>query len=403
MRRTLILLVLAVGAGYLWWEREGAQKLVAERAPFLANLMERRPRRPPPSRRVVEHRSPVPVVVAPAARKDIPLTIEGIGTVQAIASIAIKPRIDSQIVSIAVAEGARVKQGDLLVTLDQRALKAQLAQADAQLAKARAQLVQLRRDLARYDELLAKRIGTEVQRDTALTAFRVGEAQIAADEAARSNLETSLSFTELRAPVSGRIGSIPLKVGTTVRSADAQAILTVNQVDPIYIGFAVPQTSFPELRAALAAGPVQVNAKTASGNATGTVAFVENTVDLATGTVLAKALMPNADEKLWPGSFVSVSVSLGVEPGVVAIPSSAVQIGQQGSYVFVVGQGGKAELRNVSITRTVGAESVIGRGLTGNESVVIDGQLRLVNGGQVQIQTTRTGESSPSIAVPERS
>jgi multidrug efflux system membrane fusion protein len=403
MSGRVVLVVLVLAAAGLWWKREEASRFVADRipaaAPYLAlgsgdgaGRAAAASRRTPPA---------VPVILTAAEKKPVAVTIDAVGTVQPLASIQVKARVDSQITHMEVAEGAKVKEGDLLVRLDNRALKAQLAQADALVTKDRAQLEQARRDLARAEDLLAKRISTEVQRDTAATAVKVQEAQLAADEAARANLAALLSYTEIRAPVSGRIGSIALKVGTMVKAVDTQPIMTVNQLDPIYVSFAVPQSVFSDLRRALNAGKVAVEARVGNGTAGGTVAFTENTVDLATGTVLAKALMNNSDERLWPGAFVSVRAVLGVEANAVAVPSAAVQIGQQGSYVFVVRDGRKAELVPVTVARTVGNESVIASGLSGGEKVVVDGQLRLVNGAEVQIVPAKASEGVAKGLDPE--
>jgi multidrug efflux system membrane fusion protein len=388
----ILLTVLLVAGALLWWKREEAGRLVAERipaaAPYLtataapgkgADAPAGRSRTPPA----------VPVILANAEKKSLPVTIEAVGTVQSLASIQIKARVDSQIATVDVEEGAKVEAGDLLLTLDNRSIKAQLAQAQAMVAKNRAQLLQARRDFARAEDLLAKRIGTEVQRDTAATTVKVQEAQLAADEAQRANLAALLSYTEIRAPVSGRIGSIALKSGTTVKAGDAQPIMTVNQLNPIHVSFAVPQAMFGDLRKALAQGKVAVEARVGEGMSAGTVAFVENTVDAATGTVLARALMNNTDERLWPGAFVSVRVVLGIQADAVSVPSAAVQLGQQGSYVFVVRDGRKAELQPVTVARTIGNDSVISAGLAGSEKVVVDGQLRLVNGAAVQIVQAR--------------
>ncbi|MDB5592252.1 efflux RND transporter periplasmic adaptor subunit [Enterovirga sp.] len=387
MIRVLLLAGLAAAAGFLFWKKDEALRFASERAPILAPYLPKPgtvqagapgPTRPAPP--------PVPVVLAKAERRSVPVTVDAVGTVQSMASIAIKPRIDSQIAAISVKEGALVREGDLLVQLDDRALRAQLAQADAMVEKDRAQVQQARRDLARFEELLSKRIGTEVQRDTAATLLRVQQAQLAADMANRDNLATLLTYTVIRAPISGRIGSIALKVGTTVRSADAQAIATINQVDPIYVSFAIPQSLFGSLRTAMAAGRVGIEARVGDWSVPGHVAYLENTVDLATGTIVAKAEMANRDERLWPGAFVAVQATLGVEAEAVAVPSAAVQIGQQGAYVFVVGTDRRAKLTPVTVARTAGTDTVISRGLTGDEQVVVDGQLRLVDGALVQAQ-----------------
>jgi len=202
----------------------------------------------------------------------------------------------------------------------------------------------------------------------------------------KANIQTQISYTEIRAPVSGRIGSIPFKVGTTLRVGDNTAsgvLATINQVNPIYVSFAIPQVFLPDLRAAMAKGPVQVTAVIDDKRKqTGVMAFIENNVDAMTGTVTGKARIDNANEGLWPGQFIKAEIVLGVEPEALAIPAPAVQLGPQGAYVFVV-KDGVAEVRQVTVKRTQGGESVIGQGLKAGEQVVIDGQLRLVNGAPV--------------------
>ena len=389
MIRALLLLCFAGVVGALWWKREDATRMAVERVPALAPYLSGHEVAAAPA---APRQTPaIPVVTASAEKRPVPVTIDAIGTVQSMASIQIKARIDSQIVAVNVQEGALVKQGDLLMKLDDRSIKAQLAQAEALIEKDRAQVEQARRDFARAEDLLNKRIGTEVGRDTAATLVKVQQAQLAADIASRDNLAALLSYTEIRAPISGRIGSVALKIGTTVKAADTLPIATVNQVDPIYVSFAVPQSLFGNLRTALLAGKVGIEAKVGEFSVPGTVAFVENTVDLATGTVLAKAEMKNSDERLWPGAFVAVQATLGVEQGAIAIPSAAVQIGQSGAYVFVVKER-RAALTPVTVSRTAGGSSVISQGLGGGEQVVIDGQLRLVDGATVQVQQGRTRE-----------
>jgi multidrug efflux system membrane fusion protein len=332
---------------------------------------------------------PVPVVTTTIAPKSMPIIVEAVGTVQAIASVQIKTRIDSQIVKVNVEEGALVRQGDLLFELDSRALRAQLSQIEAQIRKDQAQLEQAKRDSARADELLTKGAGTVVTRDTFYTAQKAAEAQLESDGAVRQNILTQISYTEIRAPVSGRIGSIPNKVGTTLRVGDNAAtsvLATINQVDPIFVSFALPQVFLPELRAAMARGRVQVNAiVNDTVRQSGEMAFIENTVDAATGTVTAKARIANANEGLWPGQFVKAEVVLGVEPDALAVPAAAVQLGPQGPYVFVVTDG-HVVLRPITIKRNQGGEAVVGKGVAAGEQIVVDGQLRLVNGAPVMVR-----------------
>ena len=350
---------------------------------------------------------PVPVVVTKVEKKAMPIVIEAVGTVQAIASIQIKARLDSQIMKVNVAEGALVKEGDLLFELDSRSLRAQLAQIEAQIRKDQVQVMQAKRDLQRYEDLLAKNAGTVVSRDTGFTTLKAAEAQLEADEAAKASVQTSLTFTEIRAPVSGRIGSISSKAGTVVRIGDntaTSALATINQINPIYVVFAVPQVFLPDIRAAMAKGEVRVDAIVDDNRRqSGTLAFLENQVDQLTGTVTAKARIANASELLWPGQFVKVEIVLGVESDAISVPAPAIQLGPQGPYLFVI-KDGVAELRQVLVKRTQNGESVIGKGLADGEQAVIDGHLRLVNGANVAVRpaTPTPAATTPAQAQPPR-
>lgn len=340
----------------------------------------------------------VPVVITTVSKKPMPIVVDAVGTVQSIASVQIKPRMDSQIMKVNVEEGAFVKEGDILFELDGRTLRAQLAQIEAQIRKDQTQVEQAKRDLQRYEELFAKNAGTQVQRDNAGTALKTAEAQLEADQASKASVQTLLSYTEIRAPVSGRIGSIANKAGAVVRIGDNTAtstLATINQIDPIYVSFAIPQVILPDLRAAMANGPVKVTAIVDDHKKrSGVMAFIENNVDPNTGTVTAKARIDNTNELLWPGQFVKVEITLGVEADAMSVPAAAVQLGPQGPFLYVV-KDGVAELRNVVVKRTQNGESVIGKGIEGGESVVTDGQLRLVNGANVSI---KPGANEPATA-----
>ena len=409
MVRLAVLAVIAVavgGAGYVYRD-EVAQKLglatasAAEKGGAASPAASAQPQG---RRGRLNPGGPVPVVVTKVDKKPMPIVIEAVGTVQAIASIQIKARLDSQIMKVNVEEGALVKEGDLLFELDSRTLRAQLGQIEAQIRKDQAQIVQAKRDTERADGLLTKGAGTVVQRDNSSTTLKSLEAQLESDEATRQSVLTQLSFTEIRAPVSGRIGSISSKAGTVVRVGDnttTSALATINQVDPIYVAFAIPQVFLPDIRAAMAKGDVKVNALIDdTRKQSGAIAFIENNVDPLTGTVTAKARIGNANEGLWPGQFVKVEVVLGIEPQAIAVPAPAIQLGPQGPYLFVV-KDGVAELRNVVIKRTQGGESVIGKGLEGGEQVVVDGQLRLVNGANVGIRPA-TPEPPATATAPPR-
>lgn len=385
----LATVVVAVGGAAYAYRDQVAQRLGLDSVAKAAQQAQSSPAamaQPPGRRGRASPGGPVPVVVTTVAPKSLPVVIEAVGTVQAIASVQIKPRIDSQIMKVNVEEGALVKQGDLLFELDNRTLKAQLAMIEAQIRKDQAQIQQAKRDTERADGLLTKGAGTVVNRDTSFTNLKSLEAQLEADEANKQNVLTQLTYTELRAPVSGRIGSINFKVGAIVRQSDntATAVLgTINQIDPIFVSFAIPQVLLPELRAAMAKGAVKVNAIVDDNQKqAGAMAFIENTVDPNTGTVTAKARIANANEGLWPGQFVRAEVILGVEADALSLPSGAVQLGPKGPYVFVI-KDNVAELRQIEVKRTQQGETIVGNGLQAGETVVVDGQLRLVNGAPV--------------------
>lgn len=329
------------------------------------------------------------------------IRFEGVGIVQPLATVAIKSRLDSQVVEVGVEEGAKVKTGDLLLRLDDRTLRAQLAQIEGQIAKDDAQVEQAGRDLARYEDLLERKIGTQVQRDTAATTLAGLKAQREADFAQKRNIETQIGFTEIRAPITGRIGSITAKMGAVVRAADTTPLMTINQIEPIYIAVGVPQPLVADLREAMLKGEVPVSAVSGSATEAGTVAFIENTIDPATGTLIAKAKMGNTRETLWPGAFVRATVTLGVDPQALTVPLAAVQNGQDGHYVFIADETGRARQVKVEVARGDGDDVVIRKGLNPGDRVVTSGQLRIINGTPIQPRGAGNG-ASPSPGAGKR-
>lgn len=408
VRWAVIASVAVVACGAVYAFRDDIGQKLGFSAPANATATAASPAgaaQPPGRRGRMSPGGPVPVVATTVTPKALPVVIEAVGTVQAIVSIQIRPRIDSQIVKVNVAEGGLVKEGDLLFQLDDRTLKAQLGQIEAQIRKDQSQVAQARRDVQRTEELLGKGAGTMVNRDTAFTALKAAEAQLEADEANRASVLTSLTYTEIRAPVSGRIGSIAFKAGAIVRQSDnsaAAVLATINQVDPIFVSFAIPQVLLPDLRAAMAKGDVKVNAIVNDDlKQSGSMAFIENSVDPNTGTVTAKARIANANEGLWPGQFVRAEVILGIESDALSLPSAAVLLGPQGPYVFVI-KDNVAELRAIEIKRTQHGNSIVGRGVRPGEVVVIDGQLRLVNGAAVSPRAAAGEQPKPASPPPPR-
>jgi multidrug efflux system membrane fusion protein len=344
--------------------------------------------------RTVQNAAPaVPVLIAPATRKAMPVRLDAIGTVQPIATVAVKSRVDGQIADVKISDGQAVKTGDVLFILDTRAAGAQLMQAEAALAKDRAQLENAKRDVARFKPLTEKEFISRQQFDTAQTNAASLEATVLADQATVDNFKVQLTYYTIRSPMDGRVGTIALKTGNAVKAQDTISLVTINQIKPIYASYAVPQRELPGIRAAMSAGtvPVQATIPGDPGQAiTGKIFFFDNQIDPTTGTISVKAIFDNADERLWPGEFVNVSTTLRVDPDVVVVPASAVQVGQTGSFVYVVKADNTVEFRPVTVSRTINNESVIAKGLNGDERVVTDGQLRLTNGSRVEIRTSNT-------------
>jgi multidrug efflux system membrane fusion protein len=328
----------------------------------------------------------VAVEVATAVKRSTPVQIEALGTVTPIASVALKSRIDSEITGIHFDDGARVKQGDLLITLDSRTIEALILQAEGNIARDRAQLEGAERDIRRYTELVQKNATPITNLDNAKTQAAVYGAALKANEAMLKNLHVQLSYATIRAPISGRISAASVKVGNFVRSADIVPIATIIQTAPVYVSFPMPQVSLPALRVAIAEGQPSVEAVIPGEpkRAVGRIAMIENSVDAATGMVNVRAAMPNENELLWPGTLVQTYLNLRSEEAV-TVPSAAVQISQTGQFVYVI-KDDKAELHPVKVARVLGNITVIESGVAEGDAVVVDGHLLLTNGASVTIR-----------------
>ena len=328
----------------------------------------------------------VPVAAAKAVKKSVPVRLDALGTVTTVASVAVKPRIDSEIIAVKFEDGARVKQGDILFVLDSRAIEAQMAQVQGNIARDQAQIDGAERDIRRYTDLVAKGATPIVNLENAKTQQGTFAGALKADQAALENLKVQLSYCTIRASISGRISMASVKVGNIVRQADLNPLATINQIGPIYVSFTVPQRSLPEVRAAIAAETASLEAVVPGSNAreTGQVTMVENTVDPATGMVTIRATMPNAKEVLWPGTLVNTGLTLRAEDRI-TIPATALQLSQAGSFVFVV-KDNAVTVRPVKIDRTVDGVSVVESGIEEGDVVVTDGQLLLSNGSKVTVR-----------------
>jgi multidrug efflux system membrane fusion protein len=333
----------------------------------------------------------IAVLAGKALRKDVPYRVESLGTVQPLVTVSIRSRVDSQVVKVHFEDGAKVNEGDLLFTLDSRSIDAQIQQAEATLALARSQLEKAERDRDRIAGLAAKGTLSQVQEADSKTNVEVLKATVAQNEANLQNLRVLRTYYDVKAPFTGRIGVANVRQGAIVRSADSGTPLaTINQIAPIYVAFGVPERFIPELRTAGDKATVEVAFQNELNMSGGKVAFIENTVDPQTGTILIRGIFQNADEKLWPGTLASVRVTLRVDPNLVTVPAEAVQSGQKGNFVFIV-ENNIARVRAVKVLRTADGEAILSEGLNGDETVVTDGQLSLRDGSRVEVKTRQAG------------
>ncbi|MCM8733940.1 efflux RND transporter periplasmic adaptor subunit [Azospirillum sp. A1-3] len=344
----------------------------------------------------------VPVVTQKVAVQAVPEQIVTIGSVQPIAAIAIKARVDSVVETVAFTEGQEVKAGDTLFTLDSRSLDAQLRQAQANLERDRANLDKAKGDVKRYGELVRTSAISRTTYDAAVATADALEGTVKADLAAIEAAKVSLSFTRITAPMDGRTGTITAKVGTMVRAADSNPLVTLTQLRPINVAFNVPEKHLPAIRTAMAAGSLAVTASIAGSHgetAQGKLSFVDSQVDQQTGTILVKGEFPNADTRLWPGQFVDTVLTLRVEQNALTIPDLAVQTGQKGRFVYVVKPDETVEVRPVTVERSHGGLSVVASGLQAGERVVVDGQSRLFPGAKISERAGKPAAPPPGETV----
>jgi RND family efflux transporter MFP subunit len=333
----------------------------------------------------------ISVELAKAERKPVPVDVDSIGTVTPISSVALKSRVETTIVSVHFEDGAKVREGDLLFTLDARQIDAQIEQAEGMLAKDQAQLEGAQRDLRRFSDLIGKGATTQVNVDNAKTQADILIGTIKADQSALDNLKVQKSFTIIRAPFSGRISAANVKIGNFVRPADTAPLAVINQMAPVYVTFAIPQRVLVDLREAMATGDSRVIATIPGHQRSedGKVAMVENSVDSTTGMITVRGIMNNANETLWPGILVNTKLIIRSEDAV-TVPSAAVQRSQNGNFVFIM-RDGKAHVEPVNVSRTFQGMSVVASGLSGGEDVIVDGQLLLSEGTPVAPRAPKAG------------
>jgi multidrug efflux system membrane fusion protein len=338
----------------------------------------------------------VPVSAAAAAVEDLPIMLDALGTVQAFNTITVVPQVAGRITEIAFTEGQEVKAGDVLVRLDPRTYQAALDQAIATKAQREAQLANARLDLQRYTQLVRSNGASQQQLDTQRAAVAQLEAQVQYDQATIDNARAQLDYTVIRSPIDGRIGLRQVDVGNLVQSSSS-GIVTVTQIRPVSVTFTLPQQALPQVMEAIAAGPVQVEARLPDpaiprlergpppASPVGTLVTVDNQVDQATGTIRLKATFPNEDQRLWPGAFVNIRLQVALLRGVTTIPLVAVQRGPDGPYAFVVQADNTVRQRPLTLGVVSGTLAMVRRGLQPGEQVVTSGALRLTDGAAVQV------------------
>ncbi len=331
---------------------------------------------------------PVPVLVSKAIRKTVAQRIHAIGRVEAYSTVEIKSQISGQVTQVHFKEGQDVSKGDLLFTIDPRPFEAALNQALADLNRDKAQKIQLANDFNRYETLLKEGVGSRQQYDEAKSKYEAIAATVAADEANVQTARLNLEYTSITSPIDGRTGNLILHEGNIVKANADTAMVVINQVKPVYVDFALPEQQLAIVRNNMRSHPlaVEVVAPSDKTDVRGKLSFVDNAVDANTGTIQLKGLFDNQDQKLWPGQFVDTYLTLSELPNAVLVPSQAVQTGSDGSYVFVIDPKMKAAIRKVAVGDTIEGDTVIESGLHGGETVVTDGQLRLIPGGKVMIK-----------------
>jgi multidrug efflux system membrane fusion protein len=339
---------------------------------------------PPPNAPVV------PVMVAKAVAKPMPIELHAIGTGQASSTVSIESQVAGIVSAVHYTQGQYVKKGDLLVSLDDRPFVAslQLAQANQSKDTANAELAQVQAE--RYDKLFQAGVVPKEEYDQYVATAQADEAAVQADKAAVDAAKLQVAYCSIYAPISGRTGVQLVFPGTVVKAADVPVLVVINQISPIFVNFAVPQQYLDEVKKYMANGRLAVQATPSDNSAPekGFLTFVNNTVDANTGTIQLIGTFQNADLRLWPGEFVTVVLRLAEQEDAIVVPSQAVMTGQQGDYLFVVQPDMTVDLRNVKVERTENGESVITEGVKPGETVVTDGQVRLIAGSRVVIRAS---------------
>lgn len=334
--------------------------------------------------------APIPVTVSIAIQKTVPVELRAIGNVQAYSTVTVKSKVGGELVGVRFKEGQDVKKGAPLFTIDPRPYEAALKQAEANLERDVAQAKHAREDARRYESLIQKGVVPQQQYDKFRTDADALEATVLADRAAVENAKIQLGYCSIHSPIDGRTGSLIVQQGNHIKAEDI-SLVVINQIVPIDVAFSVPEQFLSEIKKYMALGKLQVEALVPMDDERperGVITFIDNAVDTNTGTIRLKGTFANREKKLWPGQFVNVVLTLTMEPNAIVVPSQAIETGQEGQYIFVVKEDLSVESRPVVAGRSVNNETVVKKGLSPDEKVVTDGQLRLYPGAKVEIKTS---------------
>src|SRR5271155_3625743 len=334
----------------------------------------------------------VPVTAGTVAAQDVPVYLQGIGTVQAYNMVTVKTRVDGQIVNVDFKEGQEIKQGDPLFQIDPRPYQAALEQAQAAKQKDEAQLAGAKLDLERYSKLLGTGYQTRQSYDQQTAMVAQLQAAIKGDQAQIDNAELNLGYADIQSPIDGRLGARLVDKGNLVHANDNTALVTITELKPIFVSFTLPQDTLDELRQEQQKSPLGVRAYTGDGSqllSQGKLTLIDNSIDQTTGTIHLKARFDNLDERLWPGEFVSLRVILRVRPNVATVPSQTIEAGPNGSYAYVIKPDDTVARRAVEVASVQDGIAVVTKGLTPGERVVVDGQFRLTEGAHVRLLQPR--------------
>lgn len=359
-------------------------------------------RRTPPA--AAKGGGPVPVNVATAIKKDMPLDLRAIGNVESIATVEITAQVSGELIEVGFQEGQDVKKGDLLFAIQPKLYQTQLAQAEANLARDRAAAANAQREATRAQDLSAKGAVSREQLEQLRSAAEGAAATVLADEAMLTIAQVRVGFATIRSPIDGRTGALKVQRGNVIKDYAETPMTSIKQIAPIYVNFALPEMHLAAIRQRMAGQELTVTAHNPQNGetlATGVLTFIANAVDMTTGTITLKATFQNEDRALWPGSFVDVFLRLDTETGATVVPASAVTVGQKGPQVFVVKNDQTVDQRTVKVGRSVAQETIIQSGVQPGEVVVTNGQLRLVPGSQVSViapNSAALGTGSPPAA-----